>query len=220
VAIVTRVKGLIGAGVAAVVVAGGVVTAAVVADNPGTQGSPGTAATVPAGLLTPVPALPSPVMTLPGSTTTPVPAPKPSRKPPEPVHAKFKVVRTVTKSNQSSVPVGQRESYTWTLEVLCDPHCAVTHPGGDTKVSGRTWTYSYTSEFTCYRTNSAGKQYDKKKGSNTNKAVLRFNKPSKGKPQTFTGTIKERLKKQCRGYEGEFEPWSVNYQLKGAIKKE
>ena len=90
-------------------------------------------------------------------------------------------------------------------------------PGGDVTVKGRTWTYSYASSFTCYRTSSTGKQYDKKKGTTTNKVALKFGNPGKGKPQTFTGTIKERLKKQCRGYEGEFKPWSVDYKLKGTF---
>ena len=71
-----------------------------------------------------------------------------------------------------------------------------------------------TSETVCYRLNNAGKKYDKKKGTTKSKAVLNFSKPSKGKPQTFTGTIKERLKKECPGYEGEFEPWAVDYKLK------
>ena len=130
---------------------------------------------------------------------------------------RFKVVQTVTKSNRTTVPVGQKDSYSWTLTVLCDPACAATAPGGNTKVKGRTWRYSFTSETVCYRLNSAGKKYDKKKGSTKSKAVLNFSKPSRGKPQTFTGTIKERLKKECPGYEGEFEPWAVDYKLKGTF---
>jgi hypothetical protein len=211
-----KLKGLLAIGAATVVVAGGVATATLVDGSRGAQPAPETVVTGPAGVVPTAPVLPSPVMTLPGSTPTTAPAPKPT-KPPEPVNAKFTVVKTATKSNQSSVKVGQRETFNWTLEVLCDPHCAVTDPGGDTEVKGRTWSYSYNAEFTCYRTNSAGKEHDKKKGSTTNKVVLKFSKPGKGKPQTFTGTIKERLKKECRGYEGEFARWAVDYKLRGTF---
>ena len=47
--------------------------------------------------------------------------------------------------------------------------------------------------------------------------MLKFSKPSRVQPQTFTGTIKEQLKKECPGYEGEFEPWAVDYKLKGTF---
>ena len=69
----------------------------------------------------------------------------------------------MTKSNRATVPVGQKDSYSWTLPVLCDPVCAATAPGGTTKVKGRTWRYSFTSETVCYRLNSAGKKYDQRR---------------------------------------------------------
>lgn len=181
--------------------------------DPAVSASPVTAPLIPAASVVPT--------TLPTTVPTPAPTlsskPEPTRVPATPVPGTFKVVQTVTKSNRTTVPVGSKDSYSWTLTVLCDPVCAAMAPGGTTKVKGRTWSYSYTSETVCYRLNSAGKKYDKKKGSTKSKAVLHFSKPSRGKPQTFTGTIKERLRKECPGYEGEFEPWAVDYKLKGAF---
>lgn len=175
--------------------------------DPAVSASPVTAPLIPAASVVPT--------TLP--TTVPTRSSKPPRVPATPVAGRFKVVQTVTKSNRTTVPVGQKDSYSWTLTVLCDPACAATAPGGNTKVKGRTWSYSFTSETVCYRLNGAGNKYDKKKGSTKSKAVLKFSKPSSKKPQTFTGTIKERLKKECPGYEGEFEPWAVDYKLEGTF---
>ena len=176
---------------------------------PSISASPVTAPFIPAASVVPT--------TLPTTVPTAVPTPsaKPTKIPATPVAGRFTVVQTVSKSNRTTVPVGQKDTFSWTLPVLCDPICAATAPGGNTKVRGRTWTYTFTSETVCYRLNSAGKKYDKKKGSTKSRAVLEFSKPSKGKPQTFTGTIKERLKKECPGYQGEFEPWAVDYKLKG-----
>jgi len=181
--------------------------------DPVVSASPVTAPLIPAASVVPT-TLPT---TVPTATPTPPSKPKPTRIPATPVAGRFKVVQTVAKSNRAMVPVGRKDSYSWTLTVLCDPACAATAPGGNTKVKGRTWSYSFTSETVCYRLNSAGKKYDKKKGSTKSKVVLNFSKPSRGKPQTFTGTIKERLKKECPGYEGEFEPWAVDYKLKGTF---
>ncbi len=183
--------------------------------DPAVSASPVTAPLIPAASVVPT-TLPT---TVPTATPTPPakPKPKPTRVPATPLAGRFKVVQTVAKSNRAMVPVGSKDSYSWTLTVLCDPVCAATPPGGNTKVKGRTWRYSFTSETVCYRLNSAGKKYDKKKGSTKSKAVLKFSKPSRGKPQTFTGTIKERLKRECPGYEGEFEPWAVDYKLKGTF---
>ena len=93
---------------------------------------------------------------------------------------RFKVVQTVSKSNRTTVPVGQKDTFSWTLTVLCDPTCAATAPGGNTKVKGRTWTYTFTSETVCYRLNSAGKKYDKKKGSTKSRAVLEVQQAEQG----------------------------------------
>ena len=186
-------------------------TATTSSPGPAVSASPVTAPLVPAASVVPT-TLPTTV-----PSATPIPSSKPTRVPARPVAGRFKVVQTVTKSNRATVPVGQKDSYSWTLTVLCDPACAATAPGGNTKVKGRTWSYSFTSETVCYRLDSAGKKYDKKKGSTKSKVVLNFSKPSRGKPQTFTGTIKERLKKECPGYEGEFEPWAVDYKLKGTF---
>jgi hypothetical protein len=183
--------------------------------DPAVSASPVTAPLIPAASVVPT-TLPTTVPTT-VPTAVPTPSPKPTEVPATPVAGRFKVVQTVTKSNRATVPVGQKDSYSWTLTVLCEPACAATAPGGNTKVKGRTWSYSFTSETVCYRLNTAGKKYDKKKGSTKSKAVLTFSKPSRGKPQTFTGTIKERLKKECPGYEGEFEPWAVDYKLKGTF---
>jgi hypothetical protein len=177
-----------------------------------------TAPLIPAASVLPT-TLPTTVPT-PAATPTKAPPPKPEPKPtipPTPVAGKFTVVETVTKSNRATVPVGHQDKFTWTLTVLCDPTCAAIPPGGDVSVKGRTWTYSFTSEIVCYRLNSAGKKYDKKKGSTTSKTVLKFSRPTKTKPQTFAGTVKQRLKKECPGYRGEFAPWSVDYKLKGTF---
>jgi len=179
--------------------------------DPAVSASPVTAPLIPAASVVPT-TLPTTV-----PTSVPTPSSKPTRVPAVPVPGRFKVVQTVTRSNRTTVPVGRRDSYHWTLMVLCDPACVATAPGGNTKVKGRTWSYSFTSETVCYRLDSAGRKYDRKKGSTRSKAVLNFSKPGKGKPQTFTGTIKERLKKECPGYEGEFEPWAVDYKLKGTF---
>ena len=181
------------------------------ASAPSISASPMTAPFLPAASVVPT--------TLPTAVPTAVPtsSAKPTRAPATPVAGRFKVVQTVSKSNRTTVPVGQKDTFTWTLAVLCYPTCAATAPGGNTKVKGRTWTYTFTSETVCYRLNSAGKKYDKKKGSTKSRAVLEFSKPSRAKPQTFTGTIKERLKKECPGYQGEFAPWKVDYKLKGTF---
>ena len=157
--------------------------------DPAVSASPVTAPLIPAASVVPT-TLPT---TVPTATPTPPSKPKPTRVPTTPLAGRFKVVQTVAKSNRAMVPVGSKDSCSWTLTVLCDPVCAATAPGGHAKVKGRTWSYSFTSETVCYRLNSAGKKYNKKKGSTKSKAVLKFSKPSRGKPQTFTGTIKERL---------------------------
>ena len=179
--------------------------------------SPVSAPLVPAASVLPT-TLPTTVPT-PGVQPTPAPKPKPkpTTAPPTVAAAKYKVVETVTKSNRSTVPVGKKTTFSWTMTVLCDPTCAAIAPSSGVKVKGRTWTYSFTSETTCWRVNSAGKKYDKKKGTTKNTTVLTFSKPSKSKPQTFKGTVKQRLKKECPGYQGMWEPWSVDYQLKGTF---
>lgn len=179
--------------------------------DPAVSASPVSAPLVPAASVVPT--------TLPTTVPTAVPTPSatPTRVPATPVAGRFSLVQTVTKSNRTAVPVGQKDSFTWTLTVLCDPACAATAPGGQTTVKGRTWSYSFTSEIRCYRLNSAGQKYDKEKGSTKSRAVLKFSKPSKAKPQTFTGSIKERQKKECPGYQGEFEPWKIDYKLKGTF---
>lgn len=181
--------------------------------------SPVSAPLVPAASVLPttIPtALPTPGTT-PTPTARPTPDPKPTTSVPTVAAARFRVVETVTKSNRSTVPVGQRTRFSWTMTVLCDPTCAAVAPSSGVRVKGRTWTYSFTSETVCWRMNGAGKKYDKKKGTTKSTTVLTFSKPSRSKPQTFTGTVKQRLTKECPGYTGMWEPWSVDYKLKGTF---
>lgn len=208
-----QLKGLIAIGAAVVVVAGGVAAAALVDRSGASQAAPDSGAPVPTERATSAPPSAEPT-TVDPPASTPKPTPTPT---PTPEDGVFTVVKTVTKSNRPAYPVGQKEKDSWTLDVVCDPDCAVSEPGEGTKVKGNTWSYSYTVKTTCTRTNDAGKKYDKSEGSLKAKVVLTFSEATKGKPQSFTGTIRERLKKECPGYEGDFEPWSIDYKLKGTF---
>lgn len=209
----------VAAGCATVAGGSGGVDGPSVSSSPMVSPSAVTAPLIPAASVLPT-TLPTTVPTPAASPTkapVPKPDPKPTRVPATPVAGKYKVVETVTRSNRATVPVGHKDTFTWTLAVLCDPTCAAIPPGGDVKVKGRTWTYSFSSEIVCYRLDGAGKKYDKKTGTTTSKTVLKFSRPTKSKPQTFAGTVKQRLKKECPGYRGEFAPWSVDYKLKGTF---
>lgn len=175
--------------------------------------SPVSAPLIPAASVLPT-TLPT---TVPTPGVTPAPDPKPSTVPPTVAAGRFKVVQTVSRSNRSTVPVGQRTTFRWTMTMLCDPTCAAVAPSSGVTVKGRTWTYSFTSETVCWRVNSAGKKYGKKKGTTKSTTVLTFSKPTTSKPQTFTGTVKQRLKKECSGFKGMWQPWSVDYKLKGTF---
>lgn len=183
------------------------------------------ASVLPTTVPTTVPTVAPTTASRPTGQPRPTAQPRPTGQPRPTVGPRLPVVRTgtftvtekVVKSNRSTVPVGRKSTFTWSLPVLCDPLCAATDPGGDVSVRGRTWRYSFTSETVCYRLTSAGKKYDKRKGTTTSAVVLTFSKPSAKKPQRFTGTVKQRLKKECRGYRGMWKPWSVDYALQGKL---